>query len=97
VLLDQLLLRNRQLIPQEKVLQRVLMKDVIHMQIIAPHLKVEPEFSSSQSIKGPGSAPKVTQGFPGMSELRSFQAADRVNRLQLGVQVELVQLVHRLI
>ena len=67
------------------------------MQVVAPQLKVEPEFSSPQSIKGPGATTKVTQGLPRMSKFRRLQAADRMNRLQLGIQIELVQLVHRLI
>ena len=73
------------------------MKDVIHVQVVAPHFEVEPELTRAQSIEGPGSPAEVTQRFPGMSQFRRLQAADGMNSLQLRVKVELVQLVHRLI
>jgi len=73
------------------------MKDVVNMEVFPPHFEVEAKLPDAESVERFRSPPKVPEWLPGMRKLGCLEAADRMNRLQLGIEVELVQLVHRLV
>src|SRR5690606_32520759 len=96
VLLHELLLRYGQLVAQEKILERVPVQDVIHMQGIAPRFEIEPEVSDPQTIKRFLASSKLPERLPGMRQISRLQVADGIDGIELRQLIELVELTHRL-
>jgi hypothetical protein len=97
MLFDELLLRHGEPVAKQEVLERILVEDVVHVERIAAHVKIEPEFAGAKAIKGFAVPLESTEGLAGMLEVGGPDIADGLNHSELNQRFEFVQLPHGLL
>ena len=83
MLLDQLLLRHRQAVAQQEVLEGVPVEDVVHVEGVVLDVEIEPVLAGAQAVERLTAPLEPPQGLPRVLEVRGLQAADGLNDLEL--------------
>ena len=97
MLFDKLLFRDRQAVSQQKILERILVKDVLHAKRIALVLEIEPEIARAKAVKHPAFPVKPPERLSRVGKVLRFEPDKRFNNRKLSKFSELVELLDRLI
>ncbi len=92
MLLDQLVLGDRQAVAQEKILQRMVVQDIQHVKdFLALGFEIIAQLAGTETVEGLAAAGETSQRLARMGEIVRAEVADRLDRGKLGQRVQLLE------